>query len=44
MRGFSLVSFKTLSSKSAINIVAFGGANLVPIVAPLNCFKVFSLN
>ena len=44
MRGFSSIYFKMLSSRSAINIIAYGGANLVPIAVPLNCFKVFSLN
>ena len=44
LRGCSSVSFKILSTRSAINIIAYGGANLVPIAVPLNCFKVFSLN
>ena len=44
MRGCSSISSKILSSKSTINRIAYGGANLVSIAAPLNYFKVFSLN
>ena len=44
MRGCSSMSSKILSSRSALNIIAYGGANLVTIVVPLNCFKFFSLN
>ena len=44
MRGCSSLSSKILSSRSAINRIAYGGANLVPIAVPLTLFKVFSLN
>ena len=38
------IVFKIFYSRSAINIIAYDGANLVPNAVPLNCFKVFSLN
>ena len=44
MHGCSSMSSKILSSWSAINIIAYSGANLVSIAVPLNCFKVFSSN
>ena len=43
MRGCSSMSSKILSSRSAINRIAYGGANLVPIAVPLNCFKFIEL-
>ena len=44
MRGCSSMPFKIISSRSVINMIAYGGANLLPIAVSLNCFKVFSLN
>ena len=35
------MSSKILSSRSAINIIAYSGTNLVPIAVPLNCFNFF---
>ena len=43
MHGCSSMSSKILSSVSSINRIAYGGANLVQIAVPLNCFKVFLL-
>ena len=44
MRCCSSISCNILSSRSTINRMAYGEANLVHIAVPLNCFKVFSLN
>ena len=38
--GSSSMSSKILSSRSVINIIAYGGANVVRITVPLNCFQV----
>ena len=43
IRGYRSMTSKILSSISAINTFAYGGANLVPIAVALNCIKVVSL-
>ena len=44
MRGFSSISCKIISSRSPMNRMAYGGANVVPFAIPLYCFNVFSMN
>ena len=44
MRGFSSISCKIISSRSRMNRIAYGGANVVLIAIPLYCFNVFSMN
>ena len=41
---FLLKSTENFSSKSAINKIAYGGANFVPIVVLRTCLKGFSSN
>ena len=41
---FSSEALRIFSSKSAINKLAYGGANLLPIAVPRTCLKVFSSN
>ena len=38
--GFSSKAFRIFSSKSAINKIAYEGANFVPIAVPRTCLKV----
>ena len=42
--GFSSKALRIFSSKSAINKIAYRGANFVPIAVPRTCLKVFSSN
>ena len=44
MRGYSWMSCKFFSLRSAVDRTAYGGKNLVPTGVHLNCFKVLSLN
>ena len=44
MHGCSSMSSKILFSRSAINIIAYSGTNLVLNAVTLNFFNVFSLN